>query len=156
MHRLLHLSLAAAAAAPAAAHDWPEFRGPNRDGRVEAVDTDYAWGEDGPEILWKVDVGPGYGGAAILGWEVYLLDRVRGEADVLRVFDLETGELLPERWRNWLEHDPIRLVGRYRRNLSSLRGIYLDCGWRDQYRIHYGARILAARSSSASNLLRPA
>jgi len=23
-----------------------------------------------------------------------------------------------------------------------LSGIYIDCGWRDQYHIHYGARIL--------------
>jgi hypothetical protein len=58
-------------------------------------------------------------------------------------FDLETGELLKERWRNWLKHDPINLVARYRKNLQSLRGIYIDCGWRDQYHIHYGSRILS-------------
>jgi hypothetical protein len=32
----------------------------------------------------------------------------------------------------------INLVARYRANLKSLRGIYIDCGWRDQYHIHYG------------------
>ena len=58
---------------------------------------------------------------------------------------METGELIAERWRNWLRHDPIHLVGRYRKNLASLRGIYLDCGWRDQYQIHYGSRILSKR-----------
>ncbi|HEX7080485.1 MAG TPA: alpha/beta hydrolase-fold protein [Gammaproteobacteria bacterium] len=60
-------------------------------------------------------------------------------------FDLETGELIPERWRRWLRHDPIRLVGRYAANLKTLRGIFIDCGWRDQYRIHYGSRILSKR-----------
>lgn len=60
-------------------------------------------------------------------------------------FDLETGELLPQRWRRWLRHDPINLVGRYKDNLRSLRGIFIDCGWRDQYRIHYGTRILSRR-----------
>ena len=35
------------------------------------------------------------------------------------------------------------------RNLKSLRGIYIDCGWRDQYQIHYGSRILSARLSAA-------
>ena len=60
-------------------------------------------------------------------------------------FDLETGELIPERWRNWLKHDPIQLVSRYRKNLASLHGIYIDCGWRDQYQIHYGCRILSQR-----------
>jgi len=38
---------------------------------------------------------------------------------------------------------------RYRENLKSLRGIYIDCGWRDQYHIHYGARQLSARLASA-------
>jgi len=60
-------------------------------------------------------------------------------------FDLETGELLPERWREWLRHDPINLVARYADNLRTLRGIFIDCGWRDQYRIHYGSRILSKR-----------
>ena len=64
-------------------------------------------------------------------------------------FDLETGELIAARWRNWLRHDPIHLVGRYRANLGTLRGLYVDCGWRDQYHIHYGTRILCARLTEA-------
>jgi hypothetical protein len=59
--------------------------------------------------------------------------------------DLETGELIPARWRRWLAHDPINLVARYAKNLKKLSGIYMDCGWRDQYRIHYGCRILSRR-----------
>jgi S-formylglutathione hydrolase FrmB len=64
-------------------------------------------------------------------------------------FNLETGELIEARWRNWLKHDPIRLVDRYRGNLKSLRGIFIDCGWRDQYHIHYGSRILSKRLTQA-------
>jgi S-formylglutathione hydrolase FrmB len=64
-------------------------------------------------------------------------------------FNLESGEVIAERWKQWQRHDPIRLVDRYRSNLRSLRGIYIDCGWRDQYHIHYGARILAKRMSEA-------
>src|SRR5687767_13378248 len=64
-------------------------------------------------------------------------------------FNMETGELIEERWRRWLRHDPINLVGRYRDNLKSLRGIYIDCGWRDQYHIHYGSRILSKRLAAA-------
>ncbi len=60
-------------------------------------------------------------------------------------FDLETGEIIEPRWRQWLKHDPIHLVGQYAANLRTLRGIFIDCGWRDQYRIHYGARILSRR-----------
>jgi hypothetical protein len=64
-------------------------------------------------------------------------------------FDLETGELITARWRNWLRHDPIRLVKRYAKNLQSLKAIYMDCGWRDQYQIHYGSRILSRELDSA-------
>ena len=64
-------------------------------------------------------------------------------------FNLETGEALPGRWKNWQRHDPIRLVDRYRASLKSLRGIYIDCGWRDQYHIHFGSRILSQRLAEA-------
>jgi hypothetical protein len=64
-------------------------------------------------------------------------------------FNLETGELIPARWRNWLKHDPIHMVERYRANLKTLRGIYIDCGWRDQYHLHYGTRILSQRLGEA-------
>jgi S-formylglutathione hydrolase FrmB len=60
-------------------------------------------------------------------------------------FNLETGALLPQRWRKWLRHDPIHLVARYARNLRTLRGVFIDCGWRDQYRMHYGSRMLSQR-----------
>ena len=36
-----------------------------------------------------------------------------------------------------------------RDNLRSLAGIYVDCGWRDQYHIHYGTRILSQRMAEA-------
>lgn len=57
--------------------------------------------------------------------------------------DLDTGELIPQRWAKWREHDPIHLVGRHAKNLRRLSGIYVDCGWRDQYHLHFGARILS-------------
>jgi hypothetical protein len=64
-------------------------------------------------------------------------------------FHLETGETIDARWKNWLRHDPIHLVGRHVKALRSLRGIYIDCGWRDQYHIHYGTRILSMRLAEA-------
>lgn len=64
-------------------------------------------------------------------------------------FDMETGELIRARWRNWLRHDPINMVGRYAKNLKTLKAVFIDCGWRDQYRIHYGSRILSKRLAAA-------
>jgi hypothetical protein len=60
-------------------------------------------------------------------------------------FNLETGELIPARWKRWLRNDPVNLVAAFAGELKSLRGIYIDCGWRDQYHLHYGARVLSKR-----------
>jgi S-formylglutathione hydrolase FrmB len=60
-------------------------------------------------------------------------------------FNLESGELIAENWAQWLKHDPILLVAKHARALRSLRGIWIDCGWRDQFHIHYGTRILSRR-----------
>jgi len=64
-------------------------------------------------------------------------------------FNLESGEVIEQRWAKWRAHDPINLVAKYRDNLQSLSGIYIDCGWRDQYHIQYGARILSKRLALA-------
>ncbi len=59
-------------------------------------------------------------------------------------FHLETGALLDARWRRWLANDPIYLVAEHSKALKTLRAIWIDCGWRDQYHIHFGTRALAA------------
>jgi enterochelin esterase-like enzyme len=58
-------------------------------------------------------------------------------------FDLENGKFLQNRWRNWLRHDPIHMNSRQKKNLKSLKAIFIDCGWRDQFHIHYGSRQLS-------------
>jgi enterochelin esterase-like enzyme len=64
-------------------------------------------------------------------------------------YHLHSGELLKPRWRQWLAHDPVHLVNRYRKGLQRLAGLYIDCGYRDQYHIHYGARMLSRRLRDA-------
>jgi S-formylglutathione hydrolase FrmB len=63
-------------------------------------------------------------------------------------FNLESGELIEERWREWRKQDPIQLVARYKSNLKTVRGIYIDCGWSDQYHIHFGSRLLSKALSA--------
>lgn len=61
--------------------------------------------------------------------------------------DLETGEIDAQRWSRWLRHDPVHLIERatVQHQLRSLKGLYIDCGFKDQYFLHYGARILRRR-----------
>lgn len=79
-------------AACAAAEDWPQFLGPQDDGVVhDAKGLARAWPPTGPKILWQQPVGEGYGGAAIYGDSVLLLDRVDDTGDSLRRFNLADG-----------------------------------------------------------------
>ena len=70
---------------------WPRFMGPSGTGAVEVGELNFEWGEAGPEVLWRVELGEGFGGVAVDGDEVFLLDREVGEMDILRVLDAKTG-----------------------------------------------------------------
>jgi outer membrane protein assembly factor BamB len=74
-----------------AAADWPQFLGPNRDNAsTEPVAKSFP--KEGPKVLWKLDVGPGFGGPAVDGGMVYILDRDGEKGDILRCLDLAKGE----------------------------------------------------------------
>ncbi|HAK51880.1 MAG TPA: enterochelin esterase [Gammaproteobacteria bacterium] len=59
----------------------------------------------------------------------------------------DTCELIDERWEKWLAWDPVKLIERedVQANLKSLKGLYIDCGSRDQYKLVFGARQLVKR-----------
>lgn len=54
--------------------------------------------------------------------------------------DLYTCRLKEDVWARWLECDPIMLASRYADNLRRLHLIYMDCGTRDEFNLHFGAR----------------
>ncbi|MBC5768584.1 alpha/beta hydrolase [Ramlibacter albus] len=58
---------------------------------------------------------------------------------------LDTCELIPERWANWLAWDPLSLVEQYGAGLRALKALYIDCGDVDQYNLVYGARRMHRR-----------
>jgi len=58
-------------------------------------------------------------------------------------FDEGTAEPIPAVWKRWLEFDPVRLAGRYVKALKSLKTLYFDCGRRDEFNLHLGARKLS-------------
>ena len=72
--------------------DWPQYLGPTGDSVSTETGLLDAWPEEGPREVWRIEVGPGYGGAAIVGDQAFILDREHGTADILRVLDLATGE----------------------------------------------------------------
>lgn len=58
--------------------------------------------------------------------------------------DRRTCALDPDRWAAWLRHDPLRMADdpTCLDSLRRLRLLFLDCGRRDEYRLHYGFRAL--------------
>ncbi|GAB7127720.1 alpha/beta hydrolase-fold protein [Silvimonas sp. JCM 19000] len=63
--------------------------------------------------------------------------------------DLDTGELIAERWHNWLAFDPVRLVDTQIDALKGLKGLYIDCGTLDQYNMIFGHRQLRNKLTAA-------
>jgi hypothetical protein len=61
-------------------------------------------------------------------------------------FDEETGEILPRVWKRWKALDPIELLDRHARDLKKLKSVFVDCGTRDQFALHHGARIFSAKA----------
>jgi outer membrane protein assembly factor BamB len=91
--RLIRVALLAAFAAPLVAQsrpaDWPQWRGPNRDGVVAGFTEPSAW----PERLtrkWKVEVGIGYATPILVGNRVFMFSR-QGDDEVLAAIDAGTG-----------------------------------------------------------------
>jgi S-formylglutathione hydrolase FrmB len=59
-------------------------------------------------------------------------------------FDLETGALRWDVWERWRAWDPVNMVEKHADALRRLRLIYIDCGARDEWSLHWGARALVA------------
>lgn len=95
-HRWFTLLLCSAfLSATAAAQDWPQWRGPHRDGNVSGAAIPTAW----PKALkeqWKVPVGIGHSSPVVSGGRIYVFAR-QGEEEVLLSLEASTGK---EIWRS--------------------------------------------------------
>lgn len=61
----------AAVLPPSRGLDWPQFRGPDRNGISKETGLSRKWPAPGPKHLWSVPVAEGYAGAAIVAGRVY-------------------------------------------------------------------------------------
>jgi outer membrane protein assembly factor BamB len=76
--------------------DWPQYLGPERNAVSAETGLLRSWPAGGPEVLWTVPLGPGFGGAAVSDNAVFVLDRAGDTQDVLRCYSLATGK---EQWK---------------------------------------------------------
>lgn len=57
---------------------------------------------------------------------------------------MDTCELIPERWKNFMAWDPVEMAKTRAEGLKKLKALYIDCGETDQYNLIYGARRMHA------------
>ena len=75
--------------------EWPQWRGPNRDGISKETGLLKQWPEQGPALVWKATgAGNGYSSLAISGGRIFTMG-VRGDREYIIAFDVATGK---EEW----------------------------------------------------------
>jgi outer membrane protein assembly factor BamB len=63
------------------AADWGQWLGPKRDAVWEEKGLVTKFPKDGPKVLWRQPIGPGYAGPAVVGKRLYIMDRVPAKID---------------------------------------------------------------------------
>jgi len=80
----------------ASSASWPDFRGPNRDGRYTAAPISTAWPRGGLRRLWKQPVGGGYASFVVADGRAFTIEQRRSQ-EVAAAYDVQTGR---ELWTN--------------------------------------------------------
>jgi outer membrane protein assembly factor BamB len=81
--------------------DWPAFRGPKRDGRLEGVRIATDWAKQAPQPVWKHRVGPGWSSFAVVGHRLYTQEQ-RDKVESVVCYDTDNGKEL------WAHDDEVR------------------------------------------------
>ena len=77
------------------AADWPQWRGPKRDGISEEKGLLKQWPNEGPKLLWKVaDAGGGYSTPAVVGERLYLMGNRGIDEEFVQARSVADGKLL--------------------------------------------------------------
>ncbi|HXS02397.1 MAG TPA: PQQ-binding-like beta-propeller repeat protein [Pyrinomonadaceae bacterium] len=88
---ILLLALAQQALAQSVA-DWPQWRGPNRDGISKETGLLKQWPAEGPPLVWKASgAGGGYSSFSVANGKLYTMG-LRGEREYVIAFDVATGK----------------------------------------------------------------
>lgn len=95
---------------PLTAQDWPQWRGPNRDGAASSFREPVTW----PESLtrrWTVDIGLGYATPLLIGDRLFAFTRQQDD-EVMTALDAATGKVI---WstRYAVPFEPMRAAARH-------------------------------------------
>jgi outer membrane protein assembly factor BamB len=89
---LLAVSVGFAVLAAGAA-DWPQWRGPQRNGISTETGLLQSWPKGGPALLWQVkDIGEGYSTPAVIGSRLYLLSNRGLDNEFVQALSVKDGK----------------------------------------------------------------
>ncbi|MDX1931825.1 MAG: PQQ-binding-like beta-propeller repeat protein [Capsulimonadales bacterium] len=74
--------------------DWPQWRGPNRNGHAVGARLPVRWPETFPAPQWRAPVGIGYSSPVIAGGRLFIMGRDTSGNEVCYAFDAATGKPL--------------------------------------------------------------
>lgn len=96
--------------------DWPQFQGPLGNGSSPETGLLREWPQDGPRVLWRAKIKPGWSCPAVVGDDVYLCwtEELRGERETAACLKATTGEI---RWQHTYDVDQY-----WKRNIGWARG----------------------------------
>ncbi|MEM7390768.1 MAG: PQQ-binding-like beta-propeller repeat protein, partial [Verrucomicrobiota bacterium] len=76
--------------------NWPQWRGPTRDGVVATAPWPGTLTKENFQEVWKVDLDPSYSGPIVYGDQVFVTETVDKKQEFVRALDRATGK---ENWR---------------------------------------------------------
>ena len=73
--------------------DWPQWRGPERNGISQESGLLKQWPKEGPKLLWQVnDIGDGYSTPSVVGTRIYLMSNRGMENEFVQALSTEDGK----------------------------------------------------------------
>ncbi|MBA2112985.1 PQQ-binding-like beta-propeller repeat protein [Bremerella alba] len=77
------------------AEDWPQWRGPNRDGVSSETQLKAKWSKDGPPLVWQVNqLGDGYGAVSVADGMIFLVANEGLDNELVKALDATNGQVL--------------------------------------------------------------
>src|SRR5215471_18286827 len=73
--------------------DWPQWRGPQRNGISQETGFLKQWPAEGPNLLWQMnDIGDGYSTPAVVGARIYLMSNRGMENEFVQALSIQDGK----------------------------------------------------------------
>lgn len=134
--------------------EWPQYRGPARDGKSTETGLLDHWPEGGPPEIWRLALGPAFSGISVVADRLYTMDSDAGQESLVSldaktgavIWRTAVGELFEESFGNGprstptVDGDLVYVLG----SLGDLAAVSTSTGdlrWRVDFRETFGAEV---------------